>query len=97
MYAILVSAFSWVLNWFLRGVVIKFIILTALFYVVEWIGSAVLSQIDISPLTGMQTLLDSLPTGVLWFMALFRFDVGLPLVLGAMLSKFIIRRLPIIG
>lgn len=97
MFGILVSAFNVALGWLVRGVVIKFVILSAIAYVISWIADAVLSQLDISPLTGMQTLIDSLPAGLLWAMGLFRFDVGLPLVMGAMLTKFIIRRLPIIG
>lgn len=97
MYGILVSAFNFVLGWIFRGVVIKFVILTAIYYVVTWIAEAVLSQLDISPLTGLQTVVNAIPEGVLYFMGLFRVDVGLPLILGAMLTAFIIRRLPIIG
>lgn len=97
MYAILVSAFNFILTWIFRGVVVKFIILSALYYVVTWIAESVLSQLDISPLTGMQALVDAIPVGIRWFMTVFRFDVGLPLILGAMLTKFLIRRLPIIG
>lgn len=97
MYGILVSAANFLLGWIFRGIVVKFIILTAIYYVVSWIAESVLSQLDISSLTGLQTIIDSLPVGVLWFMGVFRFDVGLPLVLGAFLTAFIIRRLPLIG
>ncbi len=97
MYGILFSAFNAALGWLVRGVVIKFVILSALYYVVTWIAETVLAQLDISPLTGLQTVIDGIPTGVLWFASKLRFDVGLPLILGAMLTKFIIRRLPIIG
>lgn len=97
MYALLASAANYLLGWIFRGVVIKFVILAALYYVVTWIAESVLGQLDISPLTGLQSLIDSLPGGLLYIMGLFRFDLGLPLVLGAMLTKFVIRRLPIIG
>ena len=97
MWGILVSAFNYLLGWFLRGVVLKFIVLTMLYYVVTWIAETVLSQLDISPVTGLQTLLNGLPSGLLYLMGVFRFDVGLPLILGAMLTSFHIRRLPIIG
>jgi len=97
MWGILVSAFNYLLGWFLRGVVLKFIVLTMLYYVVTWIAETVLSQLDISPVTGLQTLLNGLPSGLLYLMGVFRFDVGLPLILGAMLTSFLIRRLPIIG
>jgi hypothetical protein len=97
MFAILVSAFNTALGWLVRGVVIKFVILTALYYVVTWIADAVLSRLDISSLTNLQSTLGGLPEGILFFCGLFRVDVGLPLILGAMLTKFLIRRLPIIG
>lgn len=97
MFGILVSAFNVALGWLVRGVVIKFVILSALYFVVTWIAEGVLSKLDISPLTGLQSLLDSMPTGLLYLMGVFRFDVGLPLLLGAMLTAFLIRRLPIIG
>lgn len=97
MYGILVSAFNYLLGWVFRGLVIKFIILSAIYYVVTWIAESVLNQLDISPLTGLQTVIDALPDGILFFMGVFRFDVGIPLILGAMLTAFIIRRLPIIG
>jgi Protein of unknown function (DUF2523) len=97
MYGILVSAARFLLGWLLRGVVVKFVILSAIYYVITFIVEGVLSQLDISPLTGLQTLLDTLPSGMLYFMGVFRFDVGLPLILGAMLTGFVIRRLPIIG
>jgi len=97
MYGILVSAANYLLGWLVRGVVVKFIILGAIYYVIAWIAEEVLSQLDISPLTGLQTVIDAIPEGVLWFMSYFRFDVGLPLILGAYLTAFVIRRLPIIG
>jgi hypothetical protein len=97
MFGILVSAFNVIVGFVLRGVVVKFLILTAIYYVVTWIAESVLTQLDISSLTGLQTIINSLPDGLLYFMGVFRFDVGLPLILGAMLTAFIIRRLPIIG
>jgi len=97
MWGILISAAYSVLGWVIRGVVIKFIVLGALYYVVAWIAESVLTQLDISPLTGLQSLLNGLPPGLLYLMGVFRFDLGLPLLLGAMLTSFLIRRLPVIG
>lgn len=97
MWGILISAAYSVLGWVIRGVVIKFIVLGALYYVVAWIAESVLTQLDISPLTGLQSLLNGLPGSLLYLMGVFRLDVGLPLLLGAMLTSFLIRRLPIIG
>lgn len=97
MWGILVSAFNRILGWLVSALTIKFAILTTLYAVIAWIADAVLSVIDISPLTGLQTLLNSMPPGLLYMLGVFRFDVGLPMLLGAMLAKFLIRRLPFIG
>ncbi len=97
MFAILFSAFNAALGWLVRGVVIKFVILSAIAYVIAWIAEAVLSQLDISSLTNMETNFNSLGSGILYFLGVFRMDIGIPLILGAMLTAFLIRRLPIIG
>lgn len=97
MWGILLSGIWKICAWIFRGVVVKFIILSAIYYVVKWIGEAVLSQLDISSLTGMQSVLDSIPNDILFFLGVFRLDVGIPLILGAMLTAFIIRRLPLVG
>ena len=50
-----------------------------------------------SPVTGLQSALSGIPEGILYFLGVFKLDVGIPLILGAMLTKFLIRRIPIIG
>ena len=97
MWDILKSAWNYAFGWIFRGAVIKFTILGAIYYVIAWIAEQVLSVLDISPLTGLQTVINAIPSGVLWMLGIFRFDVGLPLILGAMLTKFLIRRIPLIG
>lgn len=97
MYAILVAAARFLLGFIFRGVVVKFVILGAIYYVIQWIAEAVLTQLDISSLDGLQTAVDALPQAVRWFLVVCKFDVGLPILLGAMLTAFLIRRLPFIG
>jgi hypothetical protein len=38
-----------------------------------------------------------LPQGALWLMTVLRFNVGIPLVLGALAARFLVRRLPVFG
>ena len=97
MFGILVSAFNVGLGFLLRGVVIKFVILSAIFYVISYLATSVLTSFDITPLTGLQLPVDSMPNGLLWFMFVMKLDFGVPLVLGAYLTRFLIRRLPFIG
>jgi hypothetical protein len=97
MWGILVSAFNVILGWVFRTVIIKFVIFSALFLLVTELMTAILTKLDLSPVSGLQAALGGIPSGVLFFLGLFRFDFGLPLLLGAMLTRFIIRRLPIVG
>lgn len=86
-----------IVSWIFRTVVIKFVVLTVLATVVTELMSYVMGKFDFSPISSLQSTLGGIPSGVLFFLGLFRFDVGLPLMFGAMLTKFLIRRLPVIG
>ena len=97
MFGIVLSALNAILGWIFRGVVIKFEILTALYYVITFIVSEVLSLLDISPVQNLETSINSLGASILFFMGVFKLEVGIPLILGAMLTAFMIRRLPFIG
>jgi len=97
MFQVLYAVFNYALGWLVRGAVIKFVILSAVYYVVTFIADAVFGRLDISAMSGLQTAFSSLPESTLYFMGVFRLDVGIPLILGAMLTAFIIRRLPFIG
>lgn len=97
MFGIVFSALNTALQWVFRGVVIKFVILSVIYYVVTFIANEVLGQLDISPLTNLETSINSAPGSMLYFLGVFKLDVGIPMILSAMLVAFIIRRLPIIG
>lgn len=97
MFGILQSFGNYLFNLFFKGATIKFVVLAGLGYIFGWLLDLVTSVIDISPLSGLQGLLDALPPGVLFFMGVFRLDVGIPLCLAAMGTKFLIRRIPFIG
>ncbi|AFH91928.1 DUF2523 family protein [Providencia stuartii] len=47
--------------------------------------------------TNLAELFGSLPDAIWYFLNLLQFPLGVPLVISAMLTRFIIRRLPIIG
>jgi hypothetical protein len=97
MFGIVKSVFNYVLGWIFRGVIVKFSILSAVYYVIVWIANEVFSVLDISPLTNLESTINTVPASLLYFLGVFRLDVGLPMILSAMLVGFIIRRLPIIG
>ena len=93
------QAILWpIISWLLREVVVKFVVFAAVFalvaFMVPYAVNYLSGFIGTSGLTGAFA---SLPAGVWYFLDLFRLDFGLPLALSAMVSRFLIRRLPVIG
>lgn len=97
MHAILLSAFYSFSTWLLQSVILKAIVFGILFFVVHELTDALLAQIGSLDASALGSSLASLPSGTIWFMQVFRLDVGLPLVLSAHGTAFAIRRLPVIG
>lgn len=95
MFAILVSAAMKVFAWLLGSVVIKFVVLTALFIIVNEFGSLVSGFMpSLGPLS---TALGGIPASVWYFLDLFNVSTGIPMLLSAYASRFFIRRIPVIG
>jgi hypothetical protein len=95
MFAILVSAAMKVFGWLLGSVVIKFVVLTALFIIVNEFGTLVSGFMpSLGPLS---TALGGIPASVWYFLDLFNVSTGIPMLLSAYASRFIIRRIPVIG
>lgn len=97
MYAILFSALSAAFNWLIRGVVVKFIVFSALSYLISYIVAYMLEKVDLGSVGGIGDLISALPAGFLYYIGLFRLDVGIPMIIAAHFLRFGIRRLPIIG
>lgn len=101
MFGIVMSALwaasGWLVTYVIRGVVIKFIVFTLLFYIVtEFVGVLMSSGIlpSASKITDYTSLI---PPSVDYFLTVFSFYAGLTMILSAYVSRFIIRRLPFIG
>ena len=85
-------------TWLLREVVVKFLIFTAVFalvaffvpYAVGYLGKFA----DASVFSNAFAAID----GSVWFvLKFFKLDYGVPLIISAYVSRFLIRRLPVIG
>lgn len=86
------------LSWIFRGVVIKFVIMSALFALLTFLVPMAISFI--APYIGVTNLNNSftgLGAGVWFFLDFFALGYGLPLMISAFVTRFLIRRLPIIG
>lgn len=90
--------FAPVLNWVFRAVVVKFVVFAV---VAAGVGLAVpIIAGYVSSFAGAQSLTDvfaSIPSGVWWWLSIFRLDIGLPMIISAQVAAFVIRRLPIVG
>lgn len=92
-------AFLWSLvSWIFRGVVVKFVFLTGIFGLLAVLIPKAIELI--LPHLGVQSLnaaFGGLNSGMWWFMDYFALDYGLPLIISAYVTRFLIRRLPVIG
>lgn len=84
------------LGFLLRGVVVKFAIMFALFFVVQEFVPVLLSLINVSPLPLVE-LFNQLPDSAWFFLNLFQVPTGIALMVSAIVTRFIIRRIPIMG
>lgn len=95
MFGILVSALNVALGFLLRQLVVKFVVLFALYFVVQAFVSVLGGFLpNVSTLNGA---FGGIAAGTWWFLDLFAFSQGLPLVITAFAYRFLIRRLPVIG
>lgn len=95
MFGIVLSALNAALGFVLRGVVMKFGIFFALFFVVTGFISILSSILPDS--TAISNALGGVPASVWFFLDLFNVSTGIPILLSAMVTKFVIRRIPVIG
>lgn len=95
MYGILLSALYMALRFVVQSVLVKFVTFFALYFVVTGfiglIGNLLPSAASISPALG------SISSDIWYFLDLFAFSAGLPMIISAYVTGFIIRRIPVIG
>jgi Protein of unknown function (DUF2523) len=95
MFGIFLSALNSILGFVFRSIIVKFILYFGLYFVTTEFISVIDSLLpNASTLNGA---FSSISSGVWYFLDLFAFSQGLPLVMSAVITRFMIRRLPIIG
>lgn len=95
MFGIVLSVFNSVLGWVFRSLIIKFGLFFALFFVTsEFTGFIAALLPDGSSINGAMS---GITSGTWYFLDVFKIGTGLSLVVSAYATRFIIRRLPIIG
>ncbi len=95
MFAIMVSVLNVALAFVVRSILVKFVVYFALFFIttefISVIGSILPTGSDLSSALG------GLPQDVWFYLDLFNVSAGIPILLSAWITRFIIRRIPVIG
>jgi len=95
MFGIVLSALNAVLAFVVRSVIVKFVLYFGLFFVTtEFI--AVLTNI-LPTGAALTSAFGGLPNDVWYFLDLCNVSAGVPILLSAWVTRFIIRRIPLIG
>lgn len=89
------SFFISVITWVFRSILVKFLIMFALFFVVSEFIPVLIKLLPTD--TNIKNLFDLLPDQMWYFLNYFKIPTGVTLIISAMLTRFLIRRIPIIG
>ena len=95
MFGIFLSALWTILGWVFRSVLVKFALYFGLFFVTTEFIQEIVSLLPSS--SALASAFASIPPGMWWMMDMMQFNTGVPMVVSAYLTRFIIRRIPIIG
>ncbi len=89
-------AWLWpVLRWLLGTAFLKALIFTTIGLIVAGLMTVVLPLLP--DVAGLKTLFQSLPSGLLYLLGVFRVDFGVSVAISASATRFLIRRIPVIG
>lgn len=97
MFGIVLSALNSVLGFVLRSVIVKFAVFFGLFFITTEFVQVLTASGLLPSAQSLHGLFSGIPSGVWYFLDLFSFAVGFPALLSAWATRFIIRRIPIIG
>ena len=87
-----------IVSWLLREVIVKFVIMGVLFLLVSVLAPMILGFLGdfVSP-QGLNAVFANVPPGAWYFIDYLRLDYGLPLLISAVIARFLIRRIPFMG
>jgi hypothetical protein len=95
MFGIFLSALNSVLGWVFRSLLVKFGVFFALYFITsEFVGLIVRLIPDTGSVNGAMSVIGS---GTWYFLNVFQVTQGLSLVVSAYATRFVIRRIPVIG
>jgi hypothetical protein len=95
MFGILLSAINVALGWVFRSVLVKFVIFFALYFITVEFTQLLIGLLPST--NNINGAFSGITAATWYFLDLFAFSQGLPLLLSATSTRFIIRRIPVIG
>ena len=95
MFGIVLSVFNTALAWLVRSVLVKFVVFFALYFITTEFVSVITSLLPSS--SSLNGALSGIAANTAYFLDVFALQTGLSLVVSAYATRFLIRRLPIIG
>lgn len=84
-------------TWIFRKVVIAFLLATSIYFLIDFLGPLVLRLLGSYLNANPAALLDGIPQNMWFFLSAFRVGFGLKLMISALATRFLIRRIPFIG
>lgn len=93
----MLSLFNSLLSWIFRASVIKFVIFTGLLLLLAPLNALIMGLVQSTGLADIPALFTALPNDIKFYLVLTQAPMGVPLLVAAYLTRFFIRRLPIVG
>ena len=97
MFGIFLSALNAVLMFVIRSVVVKFVLFFALFFITSEFIQVLINSGILPGAASISSSLGGIPATTWYFLDLFNVSSGIPIILSAYVTRFIIRRIPVIG
>ena len=97
MFGILLSALNAALSFVFKSLIVKFALFFGLFFVTTEFIQVLISSGLLPHASAVGGALGGIPAGVWYFLDLFNVSGGVPIILSAYVTRFIIRRIPVIG
>ena len=95
MFGIMTSVLYGVLGFLLRSVIVKFTVFFALYFFVQEFVPLILDMVNRQ--LPLLALISSIPDSLKYFFSVFKVIDGINIILSAFVTRFIIRRIPVIG
>lgn len=95
MFGILMSSVWTAFNWLFRAVVVKAAVFMAFYAVIALLITYLVNMLPTT--ASLSNALNGIPGDIWYFLDYMGFSGGAPLVVSAYASRFLIRRMPLIG